>query len=247
MTERKDNFWLEADWPAPNNIKAGTSTRISGYSRDPYNESNLSFNVGDNPNDVEKNRAALLDYLILQDSPVWLEQKHGGKILSIDKIPDDIKADGSYTTRKNRVCVVTTADCVPILFCNKEGTKVAATHAGWKGICKGIIENTVNIFEHPESMLVWIGPHISSKHYEIGEDVYSSFLDYSITLESSFKKINEKKWSCCLNNIVKILLKNTGIHKIYGCDLCVYEMDNLFFSHRRDGNTGRTATMIWIT
>ena len=112
-------------------------------------------------------------------------------------------------------------------MCNNKGTKVAAIHAGWKGICKGIIENTVNIFERPESILAWIGPCIGSKYYEIDEDVYSSFLDYSITLESSFKKINEKKWSCCLNNIVKILLKNTGIHKIYGCDLCVYEMDNL--------------------
>ena len=247
MIKRRNNFWLEADWPAPNNIRAGTSTRMSGYSRAPYNKSNLSFNVGDDPNDVKKNRAALLDHLILEDEPVWLEQKHGERVLSIDETPGDIEADASYTTRKNRVCVVTTADCVPILFCNNKGTKVAAIHAGWKGICKGIIENTVNIFERPESILAWIGPCIGSKYYEIDEDVYSSFLDYSITLESSFKKINEKKWSCCLNNIVKILLKNTGIHKIYGCDLCVYEMDNLFFSHRRDGNTGRTATMIWIT
>ena len=185
-------------------------------------------------------------HLGISTEPIWLKQEHNKKILLVDEAPTDIKADGSYTTEKNKVCVVTTADCVPILFCNDEGTKVAAIHAGWKGICMGIIDDTIKIFDRPESVFVWIGPCISKKHYEIGEDVYSNFLNYSDSLENSFEENNNQKWSCCLNNIVKTLLKNSGVEKIYDCGLCTYELGDLFFSHRRDGNTGRMATMIWI-
>ena len=163
MTKKIENFWLKANWSAPNNIKAGTTIRTGGYSHPPYNESNLSLNVGDDPKKVEKNRHAILTNLGINNEPIWLEQKHSKKILSIDKTPKDLNADGSYTTKKNKVCIVTTADCVPILFCNDEGTKVAAIHAGWKGICRGIIENAVKNFERPESIFVWIGPCISKK------------------------------------------------------------------------------------
>ena len=247
MTKKIENFWIKADWSAPNNIKAGTSIRTGGYSDPPYNESNLSLNVGDDPKKVKKNRCGILTNLGINTEPIWLEQKHSKNILSIDKTPKDLYADGSYTTTKNKVCVVTTADCVPILFCNNEGTKVAAIHAGWKGICMGIIENAIKIFDCPESIFVWIGPCISKKYYEIDRDVYSNFLRYSNSLESSFEKNNNQKWSCCLNNIVKTVLTESGVKKIYGCGLCTYELNNLFFSYRRDGNTGRNATMIWIS
>jgi len=246
MNEKVEKFWIQADWPIPNHVKAGTSIRIGGYSDPPYNESNLSLNVGDESKKVKKNRFKLLTNLGINTEPVWLEQEHSKKILSVDEKPIDIKADGSYTTKKDRVCVVTTADCVPILFCNNEGTKIAAIHAGWKGICMGIINNTIKIFDCPESVFVWIGPCISKKYYEIGEDVYSNFLNYSDLLENSFEKNGTQRWSCSLNNIVKTLLKNSGIKKIYDCGLCTYELNDLFFSYRRDGNTGRTATMIWI-
>ena len=247
MTNQIENFWIKANWSAPNNIKAGTTIRTSGYSQPPYSKSNLSLDVGDDPKKVEKNRHGILTNLGINTEPVWLEQKHSKKILSIDKTPKDLYADGSYTTKKNRVCVVTTADCVPILFCNDKGTKVAAIHAGWKGICKGIIENAVKNFERPESIFVWIGPCISKKYYKIGEDVYSNFLHYSNSLENSFEKNNNQRWSCCLKSIVKTVLDKSGVKKIYDCDLCTYELKNLFFSYRRDGITGRNASMIWIT
>ena len=246
MIKKMEKFWMKAGWPAPNHVKAGTSVRVGGHSSPPYNESNVSLNVGDDPKKVKENRIELLMHLGISTEPIWLKQEHNKKILLVDETPTDIKADGSYTTKKNKVCVVTTADCVPILFCNNEGTKVAAIHAGWKGICMGIIDDTIKIFDRPESVFVWIGPCISKKHYEIGEDVYSNFLNYSDSLENSFKKNNNQKWSCCLNNIVKTLLKNSGVEKIYDCGLCTYELGDLFFSHRRDGNTGRMATMIWI-
>jgi YfiH family protein len=246
MIKEKKIFWLKANWSAPNHVKAGTSIRTGGYSRSPYNESNLSLNVGDDPKNVKKNRSALVHHLELNEEPVWLEQTHSEKMFSINHVPENLKADGSYTTKKNRVCVITTADCVPVLFSNNEGTKVAAIHVGWKGICRGIVENAVKIFSCPRSTIVWIGPCISNKYYEIGEDVYSNFLDYSNSLESAFKKSNKKKWYCSLGDIVKILLKNSGINKIHECGLCTYQMNSLFFSYRRDGDTGRTASMIWI-
>ena len=246
MTKKIKKFWLKADWPAPNHVKAGTSIRIGGYSKPPYDEFNLSLNVGDSPAKVKKNRTELLTHLGINSEPIWLEQEHKKRILSVDEIPIDVKADGSYTTKKNRVCVVTTADCVPILFSNNEGTKVAAIHAGWKGICTGIIESTIKIFDYPESTYVWIGPCIGKKYYEIGEDVYSSFLKYSDSLGKSFKKNDNRKWSCSLNNIAKTLLKKSRIEKIYDCGLCTYELNDLFFSYRRDGDTGRMASMIWI-
>lgn len=246
MTKKIKDLWLNADWPAPDHVRAGTSIRIGGYSKSPYDKSNVSLSVGDDPKHVKKNRAALSCYLGLDGEPIWLEQTHSEKILSVNNIPTNLKADGSYTTKQNRICVVTTADCVPILFCNNEGTKVAAIHAGWKGICRGIIENAVKIFSCPESTIVWIGPCISNEYYEIGENVYSNLLDYSNLLKSAFKKNDKKNWYCSLSDIAKILLKNSGINKIHECGLCTYKMDSLFFSYRRDGDTGRTASMIWI-
>ena len=245
MTNKQNKIWIKANWPAPNHIKAGTTIRMGGHSNFPYNELNLGLNVGDNIKDVEKNRLKLKTFLNLPNDPIWLDQTHSKKILPVDNAPIDLTADGSYTAQKNKVCVVTTADCVPILFCDTEENKVAAIHAGWKGICNGIIEDAVKIFSPSKSIIVWIGPAISQRYYQVGEEVYCSFLERSISLENAFKK-NGKDWYCSLCKIVKIILNDLDITEIYECGLCTYEMNNLFFSYRRDGKTGRTATMIWI-
>ena len=245
MIRNKKKLWMDAKWPAPKNIKAGVSMRMGGYSKHPYNELNLSLNVGDNVNNVKKNRDALLTHLNLPNDPIWLEQTHDRKILSIDDIPKNLKADASYTTQKNRVCVVTTADCVPILLCDTKKNKVAAIHAGWRGICKGIIEDTIKIFSSTKSLIVWIGPCISQEHYQVSKDVYYAFLEHSKLLESAFKK-DDDHWHCSLSDAVKITLINLGINQIYESGLCTYQMHNEFFSYRRDGETGRIATMIWI-
>ncbi len=246
MTQRSNKLWLDADWPAPKNIHAGTTTRINGYSKTPYNSLNLAQHVGDDSNNVKRNRKILSDHLKLQSEPFWLNQTHSSSIISIDNTLEDREADGSFTSRKNKVCTIMTADCVPVLFCNKNGTKVAAIHAGWKGICAGIIENAVKTFSDPESILVWIGPCISNKHYEIGKDVYEGGLNHSNTVASAFEQINVNHWYADLVKIVRILLENTGVGAIYECNLCTYEMEDMFFSYRRDGNTGRTASMIWM-
>ncbi len=246
MTRQINNLWLWADWPAPKHVRAGTSIRTGGHSQAPYNDLNLAHHVGDEPGNVKNNREIIFNYLELKSEPIWLDQTHSSNIISIDAAPENQKADGSVTTRQNKVCAILTADCVPVLFCNNNGTKIAAIHAGWKGICCGIIENTIKEFSEPETILAWIGPCISSEYYEVRRDVYMGCLNHSASLKSAFNQINEDHWYCDLTNIVKIILKNTGVGAIYECGLCTYKMEELFYSYRRDGNTGRTASMIWM-
>jgi purine-nucleoside/S-methyl-5'-thioadenosine phosphorylase / adenosine deaminase len=246
MTRQTNKLWLWADWPAPKRIRAGTSIRIGGHSKIPFNNLNLAQHVGDDPVDVKKNRNTLVNHLELRSEPTWLNQAHSSHIISIDTPPENRKADGSFTTKQNNICAVLTADCVPVLFCNKAGTKIAAIHAGWRGICNGIIENAIKTFSDSETILAWIGPCISSKYYEVGKDVYESCLNHSSLLKSAFDQTNIDHWHCDLAKIVKIILENAGIGAIYECNLCTYKMDELFFSYRRENNTGRTASMIWM-
>jgi YfiH family protein len=246
MTYEIKSSWIKADWPVPENIHAGTSTRVGGISRTPYDELNLALHVGDTPENVITNRQYLTKYLNLPSKPVWLEQTHSSNIISIDASCEHVIADGSYTTVQNKVCAIMTADCVPILFCDANGTKIAAIHAGWKGIYGGIIEKTINGFSNPESLFVWIGPCISAQYYEVGKDVYQKFIHYSTSLKIAFKQTSECHWYCDLVNIVKIILENSRVASIYECGLCTYANDSLFYSYRRDGNTGRTATLIWM-
>ena len=246
MTWQTNNLWLWADWPAPKHVRAGTSIRLGGHSKTPYDALNLAQHVGDDPVDVKKNRETLSNYLNLQSDPIWLNQTHRSNIISIDAPPENREADGSFATKKNKVCSILTADCVPILFSNKSGTKIAAIHAGWKGICNGIIEDAITVFSDPESVLVWIGPCISSKHYEVSNDVYNSCLSHSTSLKNAFNQVNINHWHCDLAKIVKIILKKAGIGAIYECKLCTYNMNELFFSYRRQNKTGRTTSMIWM-
>lgn len=246
MTSPENKIWIEANWPAPKHVRAGTSLRTGGHSQEPYDELNLAFHVGDNPENVKKNCNTLTQNLGLQSSPVWLQQTHSSKIICINNVPENLEADASYTTKRNKVCSVMTADCVPILLCNDGGTKVAAVHAGWKGICAGIIENSIKPLTPSESLLAWIGPCISAKYYEVGRDVYESCTNHSKFLEKAFEQCDENHWHCDLVKIIKILLENCGVGAIYECNLCTYENASLFFSYRRDGKTGRSASMVWM-
>lgn len=246
MTKQSNNLWLWADWPVPRHVRAGTSIRNGGISLPPYNELNLGLHVGDDEKDVFRNREILSQYLTLPSNPVWLDQIHSPKIISLDDPLIDNTADGSFTTEQNKICTIMTADCVPILFCNATGTKVAAIHAGWKGICNGIIENAVNVFPNPDTLHAWIGPCIHSEYYEVGLSVYEQCLEHETLLNSAFYPKNNDHWYCELSKMVKILLKNSGVGLIYECRLCTYKMDKLFYSYRREGVTGRTASMIWM-
>lgn len=246
MTNKEKEIWIQADWPAPQNIHAGTTLRTGGHSKKPFNELNLALHVDDQADDVLKNRHTLIETLHLPSEPIWLEQTHSSKIICVDNATENLHADASYTKEKNTICTIMTADCVPILFCNQEGTKVAAVHAGWKGICAGIIENSIKALSQAETLFAWIGPCISAKHYEVGNDVYENCMKHSDRLDIAFEQIDTDRWYCDLVKTVIILLENCKVGAIYECNLCTYSESDLFFSYRRDGRTGRTASMIWM-
>ncbi len=246
MTNQSEHLWLWADWPAPSHVRAGTSLRNGGISLPPFDELNIGLHVGDDENHVLSNRNILSQHLDLASDPVWLDQIHSSNIISLDNRSIGTSADGSYTTKKKNACTIMTADCVPILLCNATGTKVAAIHAGWKGICSGIIEKAVNLFSNAGTIYVWIGPCISSDYYEVGRDVFEQCIDHDASLKSAFIQRNEDHWYCDLVKTVKIILNKSGVGLIYECGLCTYKMDKLFYSYRREGVTGRTASMIWM-
>lgn len=247
MTSKKNNpNWIWANWPVPEHIHAGTSTRTGGYSQHAYSTLNLAEHVGDQKDNVEKNRALLSTQLNLSSTPYWLNQTHSNQIVCLDNNIRDLNADGACTSLRNHICTILTADCVPLLFCNKQGTLVTAIHAGWKGICKGIIENAIDLYPSPAEIMVWIGPCIKARHYEVGVDVFDSCLNHLSSLQTAFTQKDDLHWLCDLIGLVKIILQKKQVGAIYECGLCTYEQDELFYSYRRDGITGRTASMIWM-
>ena len=240
------NTWIWADWPAPDHIRAGTTTRRGGYSRSPFDELNLAQHVGDSINTVNKNRKKISKQLSLKSAPLWLNQYHSNQIIPADTYSKNQNADAIMASKTNTVCTIMTADCVPILICDKQGEKIAAVHAGWRGISSGIIEKTIKQFSEPENVLVWLGPCISQEFYEVGEDVFLACIHHETKLSSTFIQKDDQHWHYDLPESVKIILKNSGIGAIYECGLCTYRQSDLFYSYRRDGKTGRTAAMIWM-
>ncbi|MCG8378936.1 MAG: peptidoglycan editing factor PgeF [Proteobacteria bacterium] len=246
INERLDKFWLSAEWPAPDHIHAGISLRHGGISNKPFNGLNLAKHVNDDIEAVNKNREKIKQILGIDSEPVWLNQTHSNKIISLGKLTDNFDADGSISSTQKIVCVVLTADCVPLLLCNKTGTQIGAIHVGWKGLSCGIIENAVAKFSEPKSLFAWIGPNITKQHYEVGHDVLNACVAHSKGLKNAFDPVKNNHWLCDLSKLAKIILKKCGVGAIYECGLCTYENSDLFYSYRRDGITGRNASMIWM-
>ena len=238
--------WLRADWPAPAHIRAGVSLRLHGASRAPYAGLNLAAHVGDADVNVRENRARLTARLRLESEPVWLQQEHGRHIISLDRVHPGHKADGALTTRAGRICAVLTADCAPVLLCDRAGSKIAAIHAGWRGIAAGIVENAIRHFAARDGLMVWIGPCIGQRHYEVGPDVYAACATRSSLLAAAFTPNDRGKWHCDLAGLVKIIARHNGVEAIHACGLCTFANDAWFYSYRRDGATGRMATLIWM-
>lgn len=160
-------------WPMPRSVAACSSTRIGGVSLPPYDSLNLGAHCGDNLQHVEENRRRMFAAGGLPSYPVWLEQVHGTDVLTLDGGPYPSKrADASYSRTPGTVCAVMTADCLPVLFCNRDGTEVAAAHAGWRGLCEGVLEETVARFaDKAENMMAWLGPAIGPQAFEVGPEV----------------------------------------------------------------------------
>jgi YfiH family protein len=240
--------YINPNWPAPKNIRAYSTTRQDGHSKPPFDSFNLGFSSGDDPEKVKANRQQLNDELNLPKEPHWIKQVHGTVVDCADLAETSVVADASYSFKKNNICVISTADCLPVLFCDRAGTKVAAAHAGWRGLAAGVIEATFKAMEiSPQDTLVWLGPAIGPKAFEVGEEVRQQFLQIDGLAHTAFVPSHKSgKWFADLYALAKQRLSKLGVTKIYGGDFCTYTDRERFFSYRRDhAKTGRMLTLIW--
>lgn len=248
-------FYLPVDWPGgeaarPKNVQACTTLRVGGVSTGVYSGYNLADHVGDDPQVVLSNRAKLLEDLHLPSEPVWLEQVHSNKVVYADELVagQTIQADASTTANKGIVCVVMTADCLPVFICNQTGTEVAVAHAGWRGLHAGIISNTIKAMNSSaDELLVYLGPAIGAEVFEVGEDVLDAFVEKNSANKSAFVATKKGHYLCDIYQLARIELQSIGVEKIAGGDYCTYRDEQRFYSYRRQANTGRMASLIWLT
>lgn len=234
------------NWPAPSWVQAGSTTRSGGVSDGVFASLNLGDHVGDHPDAVAENRALLKKIANLPAEPAWLQQVHGTTILQLSEWQGEpVAADASLSQQIGEVCLVMTADCLPVLFCCPETRQVAAAHAGWRGLCDGILEKTLAHFRNPSSVMVWLGPCIGPSAFEVGEEVRQQFLANNSGAEAAFvRSANPNKWLANLTELARQRLQHAGAQAIFGGDFCTFSDKERFFSYRRDGQTGRMATYI---
>lgn len=256
-------MFITPNWPAPSNIKSLCTTRKGGVSQAPYSEFNLATHVGDNHSDVLANRQRLIELAQLPCEPVWLDQQHTDHIIDL-RSPDlalsgvPPVADASWSDQAGVVSAVMTADCLPLLVTNLSGSVVLAIHAGWKGLAKGIVTKSLMHLQKrpensPDQLMVWIGPAISQQHFEVGEEVRQVFVKqvdsnkhFFHPLPDSESNPSEKKYLADLPGLAKAELNRFGVDQVYGGDLCAFANEELFYSYRRNPQTGRMASLIWM-
>jgi YfiH family protein len=236
------------DWPAPPEVRALSTRRSGGVSAAPFQSLNLGAHVGDNPEAVAENRRRLRTAVRLPAEPVWLSQQHGTNVLDLDREQDAAaRADASCTRRLGRVCAILTADCLPVLLASDSGAGVAAAHAGWRGLAAGVIEATVRALAlPPQSLLAWLGPAIGPAHFEIGAEVRDELLRADPQAGAAFERNARGRYMADLATLARCRLERLGIARIYGGDACTYAAPEDYFSYRRDGRTGRQASLIWL-
>ncbi len=245
--ERNNKVWLPADWPAPANVHAGTSWRQGGISQGAYASLNLAMHVGDDPPAVMENRRRLG----LPTEPIWLNQVHGLAVVNAGRLLEGseqvIEADAAYTDVAGVICAVLTADCLPVLLCDRAGRRVAAVHAGWRGLAAGIIDRTVTALQLPgEQLLAWLGPAIGPNAYEVGEEVREAFLRIDADARTAFRPSRPGHWWMDIYQLARQQLGQRGVTEVYGGDRCTWQEAERFYSYRRDGVTGRMASVIWF-
>ncbi len=238
--------YIAPDWPAPANVKALQTTRIGGVSRPPWDSMNLGLHVGDDPLRVNHNRQSLS--ALLPTEPVWLEQVHGIAVANADAAACRVAADAGIARQRGSVCVVMTADCLPVLLCDEDGTVVGAAHAGWRGLCDGVIEATVQAMGVAgHKLMAWLGPAISQQYFEVGAEVRAAFIAQHAQAQEAFvAQSDSDKYRADLFLLARQRLSALGITRIHGGGRCTYGEPDCFFSYRRDGATGRMGTFIWL-
>ncbi|WP_456372801.1 peptidoglycan editing factor PgeF [Thiolapillus sp.] len=238
--------FIVPDWPAPAPVRALSTTRVGGFSRPPWAGFNLGDHVGDDPLAVTANRRLLVNSAGLPDDPLWLKQVHGCSVQTGTRVKPS--ADACYSPERGKVCAVLTADCLPVLFCNQAGTAVAAAHAGWRGLAAGILEKTVASFdESPSRLLAWLGPAIGPAAFEVGAEVRQAFVQLQPESAMAFSPGQEGRWFADIYALARFRLSAAGVSQIYGGGYCTFTDEERFFSYRRDGVSGRMASLVWLS
>nr|WP_242467459.1 peptidoglycan editing factor PgeF [Thiocapsa imhoffii] len=249
---------IEPDWPAPPGVIAVSTTRSGGVSRGPYASLNLGTHVGDEPGRVAVNRALIRERLHLPSEPLWLSQIHGCRLLEVDHPHQEpqpataprgtCEADGAYTRVPGVVCVVLTADCLPVLLCDDLGTCVAAVHVGWRGLAAGILESACATLgkRRPERLIAWLGPAIGPDAFEVGAEVRAQFVTQDPEATEAFRPGRAGRFFADLPALARQRLRRCGVREIHGGCHCTVAAPATFFSYRRDGVTGRMASLIWL-
>ncbi|WP_299808341.1 peptidoglycan editing factor PgeF [uncultured Shewanella sp.] len=237
-------------WFIPPGVNLAFSTREGGCSLPPFASLNLGLHVGDDPQKVLANRQLIAEKLNLPAKPAWLEQIHSVDVVDADNSQVH-HADGSYTRSHQQVCVVMTADCLPVLLCDENGTEVAAVHAGWRGLCDGIIEVAVDKFSHkPAEIIAYLGPAIGPTAFEIGAEVKAQFeAKHPQTTQFFSPHVNaqgEQKFMADIHGLARFRLSLLGLKRIHSDPRCTVSDTDSFFSYRREGITGRMASFIWL-
>jgi polyphenol oxidase len=248
------------DWPQlPHGIGSLSTTRAGGVSRSPYGDGcgngglNLGMHVGDDPADVQKNRVLLR--AALPAEPVWLTQVHGNSVIDADALNDaeqidPQEADAIVASMPGRVCIIQTADCLPVLFCSTDGKVVGAAHAGWRGLAAGVLENTIRQMRRKgaQEITAWLGPAIGPQKFEVGRDVVDAFVTIDAGNAAAFQEnqASTKKYLADIYLLAIMALRRENVSKISGGGFCTVTEERRFYSYRRDGITGRMASLIWI-
>jgi YfiH family protein len=237
---------LQPDWPAPPQVRAASTTRAGGHSQGNWSGFNLATHVGDDPADVAANRRLLAATLGLPREPHWLNQVHGIRVCRLPAGAAGCDADAASSATAGEVCVVLTADCLPVLFTDLDGSRVAAAHAGWRGLAAGVLEAGAAQFDDPARVLAWLGPAIGPRAFEVGGEVRRAFLDRDPASASAFVANRPGHWLADIYALARRRLRAGGVTRIYGGGLCTYSEPDRFYSFRRDRITGRMASLIWL-
>jgi YfiH family protein len=238
---------ITPEWDAPSRVVAFCTTRQGGVSEGGYSSLNLADHVEDDPERVQRNRGILNQAQRLPSDPCWLTQTHSVRAIDLDR-DDSRDGDASLTSTPGVISVVMTADCLPVLFCNRAGDEVAAAHAGWRGLLDGVLENTVAAMRSaPGELLAWLGPAIGPRHFEVGEEVLDAFAERTPGSERFFNANRPGHYLADLYAIARLRLNNAGVEYVTGGEFCTYADEQRFFSYRRQRQTGRQASLIYIS
>jgi len=236
--------WIVPQWPAPKNVRAYVTTRAGNFNQAPYDGFNTADHVGDSQVVVARNRRLLQQHFGWSREPQWLNQVHGATVVTVEQAIN-LAADACVSEVEGAACAIHTADCLPVFFTNKQGTKVALAHAGWRGLLQGVLENTLACFAGSDCVYAWMGPAISQKYFEVGEEVYSQFVQATPSLQVMFTPVAAGKYLCDLYGIARYRMEQRPGCTVYGGEYCAFG-DSRFFSYRRQPVTGRILSLLWM-